>query len=53
MKLKKMDILSNVIGFSYEDFWMCIKYNQFPFVIQISKDEMGYVANRICMGNEL
>lgn len=33
--------------FPKEDFWMCIKYNQFPFVIQISKDEIGYVANRI------
>ena len=33
--------------FPEEDFWMCIKYNKFPFVIQISKDEMGYVANKI------
>ena len=32
--------------FTEEYFWMCIKYNQFPFVIQVSKDEMGYVANK-------
>ncbi len=33
--------------FPEEDFWMCIKYNQFPFVIRISKDTYGYIANRI------
>lgn len=32
--------------FTEEDFCMCKKYNQFPFVIQVSKDEMGYVANK-------
>lgn len=35
--------------FPEEDFWMCTKCNQFPFVIQIGKDECGYVTNRIDM----
>ncbi|MDE6620010.1 MAG: 2-phosphosulfolactate phosphatase [Lachnospiraceae bacterium] len=39
--------------FPEEDFWMCIKCNQFPFVIRISKDKNGYIANRVCMDNEL
>lgn len=30
-----------------EDFWMCVKCNRFPFVIQIEKDEMGFVAKRL------
>lgn len=30
--------------FPQDDFWMCIKYNQFPFIIQIQKDENGYIA---------
>lgn len=29
-----------------EDFWMCIKYNRFPFVIKVEKDETGYVTIR-------
>ncbi len=29
------------------DFWMCIKYNQFPFVIRIERDALGFVARRI------
>ena len=33
--------------FPQEDFWMCIKYNRFPFVIHIEKDEIGFVARRI------
>ncbi len=33
--------------FPEEDFWMCIKYNQFPFVIQVRKDEYSYITNRI------
>ena len=30
-----------------EDFWMCVKCNRFPFVIQIEKDETGFVAKRL------
>lgn len=30
--------------FPQEDFWMCVKCNQFPFVIQIDKDKEGYIA---------
>lgn len=29
------------------DFWMCVKCNRFPFVIQIKKDELGFVTRRI------
>lgn len=32
--------------FPEEDFWLCIKYNQFPFVIEIEKDELGFVARK-------
>lgn len=32
--------------FPEADFWMCIKYDRFPFVIKIEKDEIGFVANR-------
>lgn len=32
--------------FPQEDFWMCIKYNQFPFIIHIDKDEKGYIAHK-------
>lgn len=32
--------------FPEADFYMCIKYNKFPFVIKIEKDEMGFVTNR-------
>lgn len=32
--------------FPQEDFWMCIKCNRFPFVIQIDKDERGYIARK-------
>lgn len=32
--------------FPQEDFWMCIKYNCFPFVICIDKDEKGYIARK-------
>lgn len=32
--------------FPEADFYMCIEYNKFPFVITIEKDEMGYVANK-------
>lgn len=33
--------------FPEADFWMCTKYNRFPFVIKIGKDEMGFVAKRL------
>ncbi|MBQ8823338.1 MAG: hypothetical protein IJZ82_11900 [Lachnospiraceae bacterium] len=38
--------------FPREDFWMCIRCNQFPFIIQIDKDEMGYVARKVDMSYE-
>ena len=28
------------------DFWMCIKYNRFPFVIRVEKDEIGYITHK-------
>ncbi len=36
--------------FPEADFWMCIKYNQFPFVIRMERDEMGLVARKIDAG---
>ena len=32
--------------FPEADFYMCIKYNKFPFVIKIEKDEIGFVARK-------
>ena len=32
--------------FPEEDFWMCVKYNQFPFVLRIGKDERGFVTSK-------
>lgn len=32
--------------FPKEDFWLCIKYNQFPFVIQIQQDEIGFITHK-------
>ncbi len=32
--------------FPEEDFWMCIKYNKFPFVLKIEEDEFGFVARK-------
>lgn len=29
-----------------EDFFMCVQYDRFPFVIRIEKDEMGFVTQR-------
>ena len=29
-----------------EDFFMCIQYDKFPFVIKIKKDELGFVTQR-------
>lgn len=33
--------------FPEADFYMCVKYNQFPFVIKIDKDERGFVASPV------
>ena len=33
--------------FPEPDFWMCIKYDRFPYVLEISKDEIGYMTKRI------
>ena len=32
--------------FPEADFYMCVKYNKFPFVIKIEKDELGFVASK-------
>ncbi len=29
-----------------EDFFMCVQYDKFPFVIHVEKDEMGFVTSR-------
>lgn len=29
-----------------EDFFMCIKYDKFPFVIHVGKDELGFITSR-------
>ena len=29
-----------------EDFFMCVKYDKFPFVIHVEKDEMGFITKR-------
>ncbi|MBQ8799369.1 MAG: 2-phosphosulfolactate phosphatase [Lachnospiraceae bacterium] len=29
-----------------EDFFMCVKYDKFPFVIRIEKDELGFITKR-------
>lgn len=36
--------------FPEKDFWMCIDYNRFPFVIKIKRDEFGLAAFRIDAG---
>ncbi len=33
--------------FPEADFWRCIQYNQFPFVIRMERDELGLVARKI------
>ncbi len=33
--------------FPEADFYMCIEYDKFPFVITIEKDETGYVARKV------
>jgi len=30
--------------FPEQDFWLCTKYDIFPFVLEIQKDELGYVS---------
>lgn len=37
--------------FPEADFWMCIKYDRFPFVIKVEKDEIGFVSNRVNVTN--
>jgi len=32
--------------FPKSDFYMCVEYNKFPFVITIAKAEIGFVANK-------
>ena len=34
-------------NFPEADFWLCIKYDRFPYVLEITKDEIGYVTKRI------
>lgn len=29
-----------------EDFFMCVQYDKFPFVIHVEKDEIGYITRR-------
>ena len=33
--------------FPEADYWMCVQYDRFPFVIKIDKDELGFIARRI------
>lgn len=33
--------------FPEADFWMCIKYDKFPFVIRIEKDALGFIGRRM------
>ena len=35
------------VNFPEGDFWMCIKYDLLPYVLQIEKDEIGFVTKRI------
>ncbi len=32
--------------FPEADYWMCIKHDQFPFVIRVEKDELGFVGRK-------
>lgn len=32
--------------FPEPDFWLCIKYNKFPFVIEIERDETGFLTKK-------
>ena len=33
--------------FPEADFWMCVKYDQFPFVIKIEKDDLGFISTKV------
>lgn len=33
--------------FPEPDFWLCIRYNIFPFVIRVEKDETGFITRKI------
>ena len=33
--------------FPEADYWMCVEYDRFPFVIKIDRDELGFIARRI------
>ena len=33
--------------FPEADYWMCVEYDRFPFVIKIDKDEFGFIACKI------
>ena len=32
--------------FPEADFWMCVKYNCFPFVIRVERDELGFITKK-------
>ena len=36
--------------FPEADYWMCIKHDQFPFVIRVEKDELGFVGRKLGIG---
>ena len=36
--------------FPEADYWMCIKCDQFPFVIRVEKDELGFVGRKLGIG---
>ena len=36
--------------FPEADYWMCIKKDQFPFVIRVEKDELGFVGRKLGIG---
>lgn len=38
--------------FPKEDFWLCIKYDIFPFVIKVNRQENGYFTEQIFMKNK-
>lgn len=33
--------------FPEADYWMCVEYDRFPFVIKIDTDELGFITRRI------
>ena len=36
--------------FPEADYWMCIRHDQFPFVIRVEKDELGFVGRKLGIG---